>query len=228
MKKILALGWLLAVILTLAAIELANTASAVRTVRPATHDPGPMVQELSYTPRRLTLPEAQAQVDYTIKVPTYLPEGVVFIGAYIIDPPYDALYPDPAGEEARRLLGMKNRARSVMLGYRTPQGEFGIYLSGIVVARPDLDPRMGASANNDPLAGEHGQRVRQGDFEFVRRNVTGRVFPDHAATNTPLIKIVWPLESLEWRGWGQILEAKMTIQGTLPESELVQIARSIR
>lgn len=226
MKKILIPGWVVVILMTWVALDFATHANASQSSRPPSSDFGPMLQESNYTPQRLTLDEAQAEVDYRIPKPAYLPQGAEFLGSYIIDPPYDARYPAPASEEARRLLNMKNRARSVKLVYHTPQGEFGVYLSNLVLARPDV---KGTSTFRDLLAYEPGVRGRQGDFEFVKRTNEGRVLAwDVTSSKKTLTQLTWFLANLEWHGWGQVLQARMTIEGTLPEQELVQIAQSVK
>ncbi len=207
------------------ALALIGTVGAAGVVgkRP---DFGPPGRDVPRSRGVVPLANAQAQVDYPVPAATWLPEGTQLVGAFFPVPSLEALYPD-APETSRGDLARRNRLRPLGLLYEGPGGSFTIVRSSITAGPP---PPPGARGRPFGLEQVAGNRVATDGFEYVVRRGEASLLP-----GDPRFPPV-ALTSLTWRspntkplpgGW-QVQDLQWTISGTIPEEQLVQVARNFR
>lgn len=174
-------------------------------------------------PLQLALADVQTQVDYRIPVPQRPPAGASLDGAFMLVPPHSVMFPaDPADPAAGAAA---DRRRPVALRYSTPHGTFIVFVAGLSVNAAAGDLQKSVPYGLSQVSGPH--ELIGGQEFAVRRDITATV-PGSNGPSTGLTSLTFNFSGLQWRGQGQLISALVTVMGTIPEPELVDIALSLR
>ena len=209
------LSFCLALLLMAPAVVVGN-AGLIPRLGPAT--------EIAHEVVLIPLPEAQAQLDYTVPSPAWLPEGSVLLGAFFPLATSEQLY-QGADARARAELQWQARVRPVGLAYSSPVGPFTVVRSSITVA---INTPAGISAMPRGLDIATGERRNSDGFEYVlRAGVNGSLLPGHPSFPRIKFNTVTSRHVFPHRGDKEILDMLWRVSGQLPEETLVRIARSL-